>query len=252
MVNNRDAQTSAQIHHFSLLKSTNGTAREGLSNGKPAPFWIIADEQTDGRGRQGREWVSLSGNLFTSLALSLPISTPNLSVISLLAGLALRDAINDILDDEKNFEITLKWPNDLVINNAKLAGILIENQNNIANQTCELVIGYGLNIGCCPVVEGRETTCLHNWGQKVNRDQIFQSLIKNNEKWLDIWQQGANVTDICENWLSHSQPIGTAITVKHGNDIKQGQFFGLDESGSLKLKQSDGTIDVITAGELIE
>lgn len=274
MVQSIQLKSSEKIKHFATLGSTNATAKAFLTNDKPnassngnarglpgqenaeplaPPFWIIADEQTEGRGRQGRNWVSISGNLFTSTVQRINAEGPRLSSISLVTGLAVCDAIVQLSNNKP--DLTLKWPNDILFHNAKLGGILIEGQpapDPAPSQgATDLIIGIGINISSCPVIEGRDTTCLKEIGLNVTRDQLFNKLVGSFHEWLARWDNGNNINLIKSEWLKKASPIGSELNVKCGPKHLKGTFIGLDELGGLKLKLSDNTITTITAGELL-
>lgn len=261
-----------KIEHFDTLGSTNATAKQRLAlsaenNAVAPPFWIVADEQTEGRGRHGRQWVSLKGNLFTSTARRVRAPLSNLASISLVAGLSIYEAINQATDEP--LDLNLKWPNDILAGSAKLGGILIEAQpasitpapitpalvspsdDARFDVATDLIIGFGINITSNPVVDGRDTTCLMDLGKRITRDQLLNKLTLTFNKWLEAWDNGTNIEFIKTEWLKIATPLGSELTVKCGSKHMSGTFIGLDDYGCLKLKLSDNTITTITGGELL-
>lgn len=260
MVQNSCLTSPVKIQQFHSLGSTNECARQWFEQGTDAPFWIIADEQTNGRGRQGRNWVSLKGNLFISTGQSIRANGTKLTGLSLVSALALYDAVINTISQTKNDptkigdlkeKLQVKWPNDLLVNGAKLGGILIENLSPPNAATSNIIAGFGLNITSNPVVDERDTTSLHGLGLNATRDQIANALILSWDHWLKRWDNGNNFDEIKTSWQKHASPLGTNISVKIGPNRLEGKFAGLDQYGALKLEQKDGTIKLITGGELL-
>lgn len=262
MVQTTRLTSPEKIEHFDTLGSTNATAKQWLAQSTEAdaiapPFWIVADEQTEGRGRHGRQWVSIKGNLYTSTARRVRAPLSNLASVSLVAGLSIYDAINQATD--KPLDLKLKWPNDILAGSAKLGGILIEAQpapippsdDVCLEAATDLIIGFGINITSNPVVEGRDTTCLMDLGKRITRDQLLNKLTLTFNKWLEAWDNGTNIEFIKTEWLKIATPLGSELTVKCGSKHMSGTFIGLDDFGCLKLKLSDNTITTITGGELL-
>jgi len=249
-MNDLSNKTSAvRIERYETLSSTNEHAKKCLENGERSPFWIVSDEQTGGRGRQGRDWVSIKGNFYASTAQTIKASGGKLSGISLVTALAVYDAIQQV--SRSSLELTLKWPNDILINEAKLGGILIENVSVPDAQFSHVVIGIGINIQSSPVVEGRETTCLANYENFVTRDDLLAALIETLKRWIKRWDAGNNFAEIRQAWCEKAAPIGAPLSVRVGQERLTGKFAGLDENGALKLELKDKSIKLITGGEIL-
>lgn len=238
-----------KIKQFKTLNSTNETAKQWLSEGVKPPFWIVSDEQTAGRGRQGRDWVSLKGNLFTSTGQQITANGGALSTLSLVTGVAVYEAIKKT--SKTPLDLTLKWPNDILLDGAKLGGILIENVSAPNAEISNVIIGVGVNIRSNPVVEGRDTTCLDNHGAKLTRDILLNSFIEELDLWLKRWDNGQNFKEIRTAWLERAAPLGAPLSVKVGQERLKGKFAGLDQNGALKLELQDKSIKLITGGEVI-
>lgn len=242
---------AATVRHFNSLKSTNATAREHLIDRAATPFWIVADQQSSGRGRHGREWVSEEGNLFASYAQTITAGDANISGLSLLAGLALYDAVTPAIRIELEEQLQLKWPNDLMLQGAKLGGILIENHLNPETGNNEIVIGFGLNITSSPDLSDRETIELQSISSNISRDQIFHELTNTLEVWLNEWQSGQNFEAVRRTFIERSYPLGTPTSVKVGSERISGQYGGIDKDGALILQDAGGKTQIISCGELI-
>lgn len=246
-----DPQTgeTIKIHKFMTLASTNLEAGKWFQQGQSSPFWIVADEQSAGRGRQGRIWQSEAGNLFTTTGRRFQCDPANLASLSLVTGIALYDAIMATTATPLN--LTLKWPNDLLCNNAKLGGILIESQKSSTLSGYDIAIGIGVNIKAHPVVKDRETISLSALGANVTRDAVLNALTEKFETWLSVWAEGAGLNRIITAWSKRAAPLNTPISVKLGHSKIEGRYAGLDETGALKLKLEDNSLKLITGGEVL-
>ena len=199
--------------------------------------WLVADTQTAGRGRMGRQWQSPGGNFYGSTMVMLRPGDPASSALSLAAGLGLFMAIGD--------PAGLKWPNDLLIDGAKVAGILLERQGDA------VVIGFGINITSAPTVEGRKTTCLNS---AENFDGTVDDMLDRLVKWVpwavNFWRE-QGVAALCRRWENEAHPRGTPLVVSLPDGAHlSGQFDGLTDDGALRLYLADGAIRVIHAGDV--
>lgn len=201
--------------------------------------WLIARRQDTGRGRQGRDWQSLDGNFFGSTLVTLKESDPSASNLSLIAGLALRDAIEIAAPQAST---VLKWPNDVLLDGAKLAGILLERSGD------KVVVGFGVNLAQAPEIEGRDTTCLAPYARMA--PQAFAPLLAGAfARLLGAWRTAAPGATAMA-WLQRSHPIGTMLKVHDGDrDIHEGYFAGIEDDGALRLKVGD-TVEVLHAGDV--
>ena len=248
MLHHTSLQATPIIHHLPVVASTNEAAAIRLDEGAETPFWIVADRQTAGRGRQGRRWQEGTGNLYASTGRRLPLTGAKLATIALVTAVAVHDAISHSCN--RPLPLTLKWPNDILVNNAKLGGILIESQQDRHTGESQLVIGIGLNIAVAPPVEDRETTSLHALNHLASRDDIFTAIIGSFEHWLTRWHNAQNLDEIITAWTERAAPLGTEITVRTGANRATGTFAGLDESGALRLRLPDNRLITVTSGEL--
>ncbi len=264
-------------YHFKRLDSTNLEAFRQADAGCISPLWITAEEQTAGRGRSGRRWVSEPGNLFASLLLPLPQFPKFQFPLSLLSGIVLYDALLDLagrLHKQGKFDtaafqqdLRLKWPNDLLYRQQKLAGILVESRQisrdgNGAGGVA-MVIGVGINIRSHPSQTSQPASHLLACGIDSNWQTVFASLRQQMAIWLCRWgifldkDRGRfGRTDRCwtaemlrRAWLDRAFPPGTPITV-HGpdNQLLFGRFATIDHSGALVLHLEDGHERIVHAG----
>ncbi|WP_345170224.1 biotin--[acetyl-CoA-carboxylase] ligase [Sphingomonas daechungensis] len=199
--------------------------------------WLVAMTQEAGRGRQGREWVSEAGNFFGSTLVRLGQGDPPPQSLSLAAGLALIEAVDIAVPDQP---LMLKWPNDLMLGTAKLAGILLERSAE------RVVVGFGLNLASAPKLEGRDAAALNG----ALLPQAFAPLLAGSfARMLTLWR--SSTPDVFSRaWLARAHPIGTRLTVHSSSEEKvNGIFDGIEPDGALRLRRN-GDVDVIRAGDV--
>ncbi len=222
----------ANIHHLKTVDSTNTEARRQLDANAPTPFWIIADEQTEGRGRLGREWISKPGNLYSTFAFPIDTATAHGSQISFVAALAVHDVATTFIN---NAMITLKWPNDCLINGAKFSGVLAELYGNT------MILGMGLNVLHEPEVLPYKATCLTAHAPTVTVAQTFELLQLKLKKWLQMWENGDGFQHIHRAWEARCDLIGMPISLDTGRTILHGTFAGLAPDGGLLMNHNNTT-----------
>lgn len=232
--------------------STNAEAMRRLAGGVRSPLWITADRQTAGRGRSGRSWGTPDGNLAGSL-LFFPACPPAaLPHLSLVAGVAAFDAVAGTLDSHgqspASASLRLKWPNDLMAGDAKMAGILIE--STTVGGSPAVVIGTGINVAVAPPIPGRAVTSLADLGIPVRAGSIGKELLLQLTRWLGVWDGGRGFAAIRTAWLDRGCRVGERIGVNQGSDRLMGDFAGLDHDGALLLAAPDGSVRRVTFGDV--
>lgn len=212
-----------------------GFASEGL--------WLRAERQTAGRGRLGRAWVSPAGNCYASTVVCLRPTDPPASTLAFVAAVALDEAVRVYLPQAAG--LALKWPNDLLVDGAKLSGMLLERAGDT------VVIGIGVNLAHHPDIEDRATTSLAAHGAQVASDAFLETLAEGFARWLGRWR-GEGLAPIRQRWLDRAHPLGTALTARlpDGGSVT-GLFDGLDRDGALLLRLADGTRHVMHAGDVL-
>ena len=223
--------------------STNAEVAARLKTGQIAEGdWLVADRQDAGRGRQGRAWFDGAGNFMGSTLVRLRAGDPPPASLALLAGLALAEAVQPLLPPPQ--ALTLKWPNDLMIGAAKLAGILLEREGD------GVIVGIGVNLAAAPQVPGRQTIALSAFGPAPDRDTFAQGLARSFAIELERWRS-FGLEPLLRRWCALAHPEGTPLVVSdaHGGAIS-GLFAGLSADGALQLRLPDGTTRTIHAGEV--
>jgi BirA family biotin operon repressor/biotin-[acetyl-CoA-carboxylase] ligase len=194
-------------------------------------------EQDAGRGRQGRQWIGETGNFFGSTLVDLRPGDPPPPSLSLAAGLALIEAVDIAVPDQP---LMLKWPNDLLLRNSKLAGILLERSGD------RVVAGFGVNLASAPKLIDRDAAALNG----ALLPQAFAPLLAGTfMRMLALWRS-TSPERFAQAWLARAHPLGTRLTVHSTADEKvTGTFDGIDPDGALRLRH-DNEVEVIRAGDV--
>jgi BirA family biotin operon repressor/biotin-[acetyl-CoA-carboxylase] ligase len=234
---------------FDEIDSTNAEAMRRAVSGERGPLWITARRQTKGRGRSGRGWASAEGSIAATLLFRPDCALPELPQISLVAGVAAREAITEALPLEARPLTRLKWPNDVVIGAAKVCGILVE--STILGGEPVVAIGIGINTGGAPALADRLSTGLADYGAATAGGKMSTMLAGALAHWLDIWHTpGRGFGAVRAAWLERGSPIGEAMTVHAGGERVAGRFAGLDAEGSLLLTDEAGTVRKFAFGDV--
>lgn len=239
---------TAPVEHLAETGSTNEDALALGRSGVVGPRWIVADRQVAGRGRQGRVWQSPVGNLYCTLLAPVAAAARDLPQVSHVAAVALVTALEDCLGRQPGLRI--KWPNDVLLDGAKLAGILVEGTRTAEGlQLC--AIGFGVNCSSCPEdLPYRATSIAATLGEAVAPEALFKSLRGALDAAFAVWDDGRGYPAIRERWLAHALPLETALVVRGPHEPISGRFRGIDDKGRLLLMGPDGPVTV-EAGDVI-
>ena len=232
------------IETVPLTGSTNADLAARLRGGEAVPegHWLVADRQDAGRGRQGRTWFDGAGNFMGSSVVRRAPGDPPAASLALLAGLALHEVIAPLVPPPRRAE--LKWPNDLMIDGAKLSGILLEAVGD------SVIVGIGVNLAAAPDLPDRATIALTAFGPAPDRDAFAAALARQFDLELERWRT-AGISPMVRRWLLAAHPPGTALVVgEPGAQALAGIFAGLTDDGALQLRLADGTTRTIHAGEV--
>lgn len=210
-------------------------------DGAPEGAWLRAESQTGGKGRSGRQWISPPGNLHATTLVRLQPSDPPAPSLALVAAIALHETASAYAQGRT---LTLKWPNDLLYEGAKLAGILLEREAD------SVAAGIGVNLAHHPDLQDRPTTSVASFAEAAPDPATFLTdLAQSFKRWLGIWR-GAGLSAIRAEWLRRAHPVGTALSAALPQEQFDGLFDGLDEAGALRLRLADGSVRVIQAGDV--
>ena len=236
------------------IGSTNVEAmRLGLA-GETAPLWVRAVQQTAGRGRSGRPWASDPGNLYASLLLRLECAPAVVHQLSFVSAVATVAALRKVAGEGAWLRgLALKWPNDILVDGAKLVGILPES-TLLGREGVLAVIGIGINLTSAPGDLGRATTHLAALGTFVTVETMLNALASAMDGALAEWQEGTGFATIRTRWLADAWTPGVAMTVHIGaglgQDVVRGTFVGLDDDGALILRDHSGYDRRMTFGDV--
>lgn len=230
-----------EIHD--LLPSTQSLLAEKAGQGEPAGLAILARRQSAGRGRAGRLWLSDPGNLHISILLRPDAPARDIAGYALLAAVALHDAARHHAPGRA---LRLKWPNDLMEEGAKLAGILSEAALDDRGRIAHLIFGIGVNLAHAPPVEGRAVACLG----PIPPEAFAATLLERLDHWL-VRLRAEGFAAIRTAWLERGPERGSRMTLRQGDKPVTGSYEGLAEDGGLLLATADGPL-VFHAGEVME
>jgi BirA family biotin operon repressor/biotin-[acetyl-CoA-carboxylase] ligase len=234
----------ARLLALDAIGSTNAEALTRARAGERGPLWITARRQTAGRGRRGRSWVSEPGNLYASLLLTDPSPPARSAELSFVAGLALHDAIAGRIPG-LSARLGLKWPNDLLIDRCKFAGILVEGEGPA------VVVGIGVNCVHHPAGTEFPATDLATAGVRTTPESVFAQLSAAMALRLAQWNRGAGFADIRTDWLARAAGLGKTIHVALDDTNLSGQFETIDDTGRLMVRTADGKLRPVAAGDVV-
>lgn len=235
---------------FDCVGSTNTEAMRLAATGDLGRVWIVADEQTAGRGRSGRSWTPVPGNLYASLFLRLTCGPEIAQQLALVTGVAVVNAVRQVSAAPPEKGARLKWPNDILIGGAKLGGILLESAQGLGGPGLVAVIGIGLNVAATPAGLDRAATSLADCGFSCDRHQMLSSLASAMDAALAIWDEGNDFQTIRGAWLDRGSPAGERLIVNAGPRPMSGRFAGLDYDGALLLTDEQGEVRRFTYGDV--
>lgn len=242
---------SCPVHVHRKLDSTNSEAERLLTAGAQAPFAVLADAQTQGRGRLGRSWSSPpAGNLYLTVAFRPEVPSIRLRLLTLWLGAALADEMRSIT----NAPVGLKWPNDLVVNGLKLGGMLAEASID-PERTLTLAFGLGLNVNASHSRFPKElrdivTTLKAQSGSAHRLHELAATLIGIILRGYEKCLAGLSAEDLRRAWEPLDCLAGRPITAQVGEKTLRGKAAGIDDSGALLLKTRNGRVQPLHSGEV--
>lgn len=233
--------------HLDEVDGTNAEAMRRALKGERGPLWVMADRQTAGKGRSGRGWSSETGNLFASYVASVDCSTAKAGQLSLVAGVAVIDAVRLAGPIEG---LRLKWPNDILVGTAKAGGILVESTSRPPQSGIVVIVGVGLNLAAAPDNLGRAATFLACHGLTLSPREALCFLAQTMSDWIRIWDNGEGFSEVRQAWLDRAGPIGEMLTINAAQGPVTGAFAGIDDSGALLLQSLDGKLQSFAFGDV--
>lgn len=228
---------------FETLASTNDEAMALAKSGEPSGLWVLAGEQTKGRGRQGRPWSSLRGNFHGSVLLVEPCAPRFAPQLGFVAGVSLLQSLRVLAPSAP---LALKWPNDVLCDGGKLAGVLIEGAT-LPGAVFVSVMGFGVNCVGAPDGLPYRATCLADIGLACAPANLLRELSEALARNLDLWRAGEGFTAIRSSWLADAYGLGKPLEARTQNGSACGIFETIDGDGRLVLATQTGNVTVEAA-----
>ena len=251
-----------RLRGYDSIGSTNAEAIAAANAGDPGGIWFVARQQTAGRGRRGRTWENPHGNLAATLLLVPEADTSVAATLGFVAGVALSGALSSILPngsvkigidgaDELNGSgrIALKWPNDVLADGAKLAGILLE-ASKMPDGKHAIAIGIGINIVAAPTGLPYPATSLVDLSNERTAEDVFEAL---SDAWVEafgLWNDGLGIEAVLQRWRGSAAGIGAPVSISQDGNILRGIFETIDAAGRLIVRADDDRRIAVTAGDV--
>lgn len=241
----------AELLHYPAVDSTNDEVIRLAQNGAPDGTWVVADEQTAGRGRRGRPWQSAKGNLFCTGLLRLAPGEGPVSQLSFLIALALFDTLSQWVDADR---LKLKWPNDVLLDGRKVSGILLESASSGHREDRWVAAGVGVNLAFYPENMERPAISLKAAGIAPPQPMaVAERLAAAVEHWRGRWRASGReggFDALRTAWLARATGLGKRIEVRLPEETLHGAFVDLAPDGALLLQLEGGAVKTIHSGDV--
>jgi BirA family transcriptional regulator, biotin operon repressor / biotin---[acetyl-CoA-carboxylase] ligase len=241
---------------FDHIGSTNAEALARARDGERAPTWFVTSEQTAGRGRRNRPWIAPRGNLASSILEVVEVSPAIAATLGFAAGLALEAALKKVSVEatlrsagSEHMQFSLKWPNDVLAGQQKLAGILLEAEA-VADNRLAVVVGIGTNVVAAPEGTPYPATSLAALGVQIGAEELFAVLSDAWAEFRGIWDDGQGFGEIRRLWLERAAGLGQPVTIQSGSSTIAGIFDTIDDSGCLIIRTPEGKQLAVSAGDV--
>ncbi len=231
---------------YDLLGSTNDQAKAFAREGAGHGLAVWAREQTQGRGRQGRDWRSPPGNLYLSVILQPDVAIERLGELSFVAAIAVAEAIAGAIADPAL--VRLKWPNDILLDGGKVAGILMETESAPSGAVHWVVLGLGVNLVSAPVGLPYRAVAVSEFGPASDCPAMVAAVLRQVDVLWRLWV-AEGFAPIRERWRLLGHRPGDRLTVRQGDGVVEGAFVDLDGDGALLLETAAGSIRIL-AGDV--
>ena len=252
----RAVSAGYRLAAFESVGSTNAEALVRARDGERGPIWLVTTEQTAGRGRRQRPWIAPRGNLASSVLEVIDVTPAVAATLGFAAGLALASALRKISVEaamraagSEHLNFALKWPNDVLAGQRKLAGILLEAEA-VGGNGLAVVVGIGTNVIAAPEGTPTPATSLRALGIDIGAEDLFCALADSWAEFRSIWDNGRGFAEIRKLWLERAAGLGQAVAVKSGGDLVEGTFDTIDEQGCMIVRTTAGRLVPITAGDV--
>lgn len=239
---------SNRFRHVALddVGSTNDEVRSRLDMVEQGGLVVTGRRQLQGRGRRGREWTSPEGNLYASFAFCPSVPLARFAELSFICALGVAEMAAEILGDRA--EVRCKWPNDVLADGAKLAGILLETARTPTGRDA-VIMGIGVNVASAPTGTPYPAFALATRAPETTVERVLAMLSTRLTAWTETWEtQG--FAGVRQAWLGMADGLGGPVVARLADSELHGLFEGLDDDGALLLRQDDDTLKRITAGDV--
>ena len=253
-----------RLLELDAVGSTNSAAMRAAREGDGGGLWVATLHQTEGRGRRGRAWRSEPGNLAASLLMTLPAGATRAPTLGFVAGVALARALETLMPElatrvaldgadgaaaGRPARVVLKWPNDVIADGAKLAGILLEAEA-VGEGRLAVVAGFGVNVVSAPAGLPYPATSLLALGAGHDAAAVLAALA---EAWVGahaVWNGGQGVAEIMSEWRTRATGIGAPVAVDWHGETVRGVFKTVDAEGRLIIGRPGDADLAVTAGDV--
>lgn len=251
-----------RLEAHDTVGSTNALALERAAHDDPGRLWVVSKHQQSGRGRRGRAWATAEGNLAATLLMVDPAPAGHAATLGFVAGLSLAGALAAVAPSARlgigidggeggagKARFELKWPNDVLADGAKLAGILLES-TMLPNGRLGVAIGIGVNVVTHPDDLPYPATSLARLGAACDAERLFLAL---SDAWVEncaLWNEGRGLAIIRERWLGRAAGLGSRVAVRVDGAVVRGTFETIDEDCRFVIRADDGRHIRIAAGDV--
>jgi BirA family transcriptional regulator, biotin operon repressor / biotin---[acetyl-CoA-carboxylase] ligase len=241
---------------FDHIGSTNAEALARAREGERGPIWFVTSEQTAGRGRRNRPWIAPRGNLASSILEVIGVLPSVAATLGFAAGLALETALQKTSIEaslrsagSEHMKFSLKWPNDVLAGQNKLAGILLEAEA-VADNRLAVVVGIGTNVVAAPEGTPTPATSLAALGVHIGAEELFAELSDAWAEFRGLWDNGRGFGEIRRLWLERAAGLGQPVAIHSGGSTVEGTFDTIDAAGCMIVRTPDGRRVSISAGDV--
>jgi BirA family biotin operon repressor/biotin-[acetyl-CoA-carboxylase] ligase len=249
-----------RLEAHGVVGSTNAMALERARDGDAGQLWIVSKKQESGRGRRGRAWETPEGNLAATLLVVLKDRFSQAATLGFVAGLALSEALDAVAPGKtvrigmdggegRNTRFELKWPNDVLADGAKLAGILLESTMLPSGQLA-VAVGIGVNVVAHPGDTPYPAISLNGLGARCDAETLFLAL---SDAWVEngrLWNEGLGLDAIRAKWLSRAAGLESEVAVRVDGEVVRGIFETIDEECRFVIREAGGRRIKISAGDV--
>ena len=250
----RATSAGYRLEAFEQVGSTNLEAMARAREGDRGSIWIVTVEQTAGKGRRQRAWVSPSGNLPCSVLEVLDVAPAIAATLGFAAGLAAEAALRKVSleaalrSGPESFKYELKWPNDVLVGGRKLVGISLDAE--AVDEHLAVVAGIGINVVAAPEGTPTPAISLAALGVQIGAEELFSVLSDSWVEFRGIWDNGRGFGQIRKLWLERATGLGQAVAIKSAGSTIEGIFETIDAQGCMIVRTPAGQLMPITAGDV--